>query len=257
MKVRSSILVLLAFWLISSPVHAQTLVCPKPSSQPEANKSEGRRYFTMGNTHYKMAEYRESAAAFACVLQLVPYSLKARFLLALSYEKLKRYSLARVQYEWLLADTSEEAQALHPDVRMRVTGIRGKADAPAPEPAPPAPAGGRNLSSQWWFWTSVGAVALFTGVATFTGLQALEYRDRWERDWHTSDRDALDRYKDLTDLALGGVVLSAAALGLTMYLTREKPAMTPGVAPASASGRVLFLPACGAEGCMLTFSIGF
>lgn len=254
MRLFTSLSMLLALWIASSPAHARTLVCPKPAADIEANKREGRRYFKMGNTHFKMREYRESAAAFSCVLQLVPYSLKARYQLALSQERLKRYSLAREQYEWLLADTSEEAAQLHPDVRRRLAGIRGKADDPEPEPV----AGGAWAPTRrWWFWTAVGAATVFTGVAVFTGFQALEYRDRWERDWRVTDRENLDRYKDLTDLAIGGVVLSAAALGVTLYLTRPKPASAPGVGPVTGGSRVTLLPACGPLGCMLTFSVGF
>ena len=263
MAVRSMILVWFALWSWSDPAGAKEpagaaeLACPTPSGDLEVNKSEGRRYFKMGNTHFKMGEHRKSAAAFACVLKLVPYSLKARFQLGLSYEKLKRYTEARAQYEWLLADTSEEAQPLHPAVRTHLSAIRGKTDDPEPLPGP-AVDRGWDLKRRWWFWTAVGAATVFTGVATFTGLQALEYRDRWERDWRTSDRESLDRYKDLTDLALGGVVLSAVALGVTLYLTRPRAAETAAVTPATVGGgRVTLLPSCGPEGCMLTFSVGF
>lgn len=260
MAVRSMILVWFALWSWSAPAGATgkagatELACPTPSADLEVNKREGRRYFKMGNTHFKMGEHRKSAAAFACVLKLVPYSLKARFQLGLSYEKLKRYTEARAQYEWLLADNSEEAHPLHPQVRARLAAIRGKADDPEPEPVVER---GWDLKRRWWFWTAVGAATVFTGVATFTGLQALEYRDRWERDWRTTDRESLDRYKDLTDLAIGGAVLSVAALGVTMYLTRPKPAATTGTAPVGGGGRMTLLPTCGPAGCMLTFSVGF
>ncbi len=260
MAVRSMILLLLTLGVwpatagAAKPTGTAELACPKSSQDIEANKREGRRYFKMGNTHFKMGEHKKSAAAFACVLQLVPYSLKARFQLGLSYEKLKRFTEARAQYEWLLADNSEEALPLHPQVRTRLEAIRGRADDPEPEPVADR---GWDLKRRWWFWTAVGAASVFTGMATFTGFQALEYRDRWERDWRVNDRESLDRYKNLTDLAIGGAVLSVAALGVTLYLTRPKSAATTGTAPVTGGGRMTLLPVCGPEGCMLTFSVGF
>ncbi len=119
-------------------------------------------------------------------------------------------------------------------------------------------AGGWNLRSRWWFWTGVGAVALFAGTAMFTGWQALEYRDRWETDWENHDRDSLNHYKNMTDLALGGVVLSAAALGYAIW--SHRPVRPAGAQPATASpgaANLLVMPACGPGGCMITLSLGF
>jgi tetratricopeptide (TPR) repeat protein len=250
-----------------APVSAQKIVCPAPSKDLEANKKEGRRYYNMGNTFFNMGQYAKSASSFACVLHLVPYSVMARYQLAVSYQKLGVFSLAREHYQWVIADTSAEARPLHGEASAQLAALRGKPDkrvAGSTRPEDPSLDGGTpaadgwNLKSRWWFWTGVGAVSLFACTALFTGWQALEYRDRWETDWKDNDRDSLNHYKDMTDLALGGVVLSAAALGYALWLNRPgRPAgVQPATAPSGASN-LLVLPTCGPGGCLLTLSLEF
>ncbi|PKN16852.1 MAG: hypothetical protein CVU65_18830, partial [Deltaproteobacteria bacterium HGW-Deltaproteobacteria-22] len=69
--------------LMATPVHAQEIVCPKASTNVEENKNEARRYYNMGNTYFNMKQYDKSAASFVCVINLVPYSIMARYRLAL------------------------------------------------------------------------------------------------------------------------------------------------------------------------------
>jgi len=327
------LLILVAFLTQGSmPVHAQELVCPKPTNNQEENKNEARRYYNMGNTYFNMKQFDKSAASFVCVINLVPYSIMARYRLALSYDNLGKYSLAREQLQWVLADASEEAKPLKTDAQKRFDQIkdlpdkgavvvkppvdpaaekarlaveaekariaaeaekarievenRKKADAEkarlaaekqkrddaekarlaaearkkaadekaardakngSGEPVVPA---APKLTSRWWFWTGVGATAVFTGAAVFFGMKTLDARDKWETDWNPEDRSALEDNRLFTDLSIGGAVISAAALGVTLWLTRPKK-----IDDAKTGWTIV--PACGPEGCMMTFSLGF
>ena len=295
MKTQLLLLTILTLLFGSSrAARAQEIVCPKPSGDPEYNKNEARSYYNMGNTFFTMKQYEKSVASFVCVINLVPYSIMARYRLGKSYDALGRFSLAREQYQWILADASDEASVLKTELQKRFDEIKtlpDKADAPVPtEPktatqedpgtkpavvhpadpgtvSPPAgadpktdvtpgPAEGSPrpaITSRWWFWTGIGATVVFTGTALFAGAQTLKYQDRWEADWNPADRDALEDYRLITDLALGGAVISAAAVGLALwfYLPEATP-KTP-----KATSHLLVLPACGPEGCMMTLSWGF
>ena len=59
-----------------------------------------------------------------------------------------------------------------------------------------------------------------------------------------------DRYLRLGDLALGGTLLSAVALGVAVWLWHPEK-------PVSDTSGIRLVPACGAEGCMMTLSMGF
>ena len=329
-------LFILLIGLAAWPVHAQEIVCPKPTANPEENKNEARRYYNMGNTYFNMKQYEKSAASFVCVINLVPYSIMARYRLALSYDQLGKYSLAREQLQWVLADASEEARPLHADAQKRLDAMkdlpdkgaavvppvkppvdpaaekaareaaekarlaaeaekariatenqkkaaaekaardaearkkadaekaardaeaRKKADAEkaardaksgAGEPtAPPKP----KLTSRWWFWTGVGATVVFTGTAVGFGLLTLDARDRWESTWNPEDRSTLEDNRLFTDLALAGAVISAAALTVGILLSGSGAKKND-----EKKTGWLLVPACGPEGCMMTFSLGF
>ncbi len=290
---------LLAALFLLNPVmaRAQDIVCPRPSQDPEYNKNEARSYYNMGNTFFNMKQYEKSAASFVCVLNLVPYSIMARYRLAKSYDFLGRYGAAREQYRWILADASDEAAVLKPEVEKRLAELGDQPDRttgtpaagdppkdgtppkhgtppagdppkdgtppagdppkdgtpPKPVTSPAPPAGG--LTARWWFWTGVGAVAVFTGAALFSGARTLTYRDRWESDWRPADRDALEDWRLATDLSIGAAVVSAAALGLAIWLDRPGPATTT---PAgNTAARWFVLPSCGPAGCGLSLSWEF
>ncbi|PKN16850.1 MAG: hypothetical protein CVU65_18820, partial [Deltaproteobacteria bacterium HGW-Deltaproteobacteria-22] len=79
----------------------------------------------------------KSAASFVCVINLVPYSIMARYRLALSYDALGKYSLAREQLQWVLADASEEARPLKADAQKRFDQIKDLPDKGAAVVKPP------------------------------------------------------------------------------------------------------------------------
>ena len=320
MKFRIQLLAFLLLTFTTGRAHAQEIVCPKATSNQEENKNEARRYYNMGNTYFNMKQFDKSAASFVCVINLVPYSIMARYRLALSYDALGKYSLAREQLQWVLADASEEAKPLKVDAQKRFDEIknlpdkgavvvkppvdsvaekarlaeeariaaekrkkdeaekariaaearkkdadekariaaenRKKADAEkaardakngAGEPVAPSTPG---LTSKWWFWTGVATTAVFTGAAVFFGMQTLDARDKWETNWNPEDRSALEDNRLFTDLAIGGAVISAAALGVGILLARPKKTDD------TKTGWMM-VPACGPEGCMMTFSLGF
>jgi len=296
MKTFFSLVTILTLLLgATGAARGQEIVCPKPSGDPEYNKNEARSYYNMGNTFFTMKQYEKSAASFVCVINLVPYSIMARYRLGKSYDGLGRFSLAREQYQWILADASDEASVLKAEVQKRFDEIKSLPDKAAepvtadPVTADPAPGDGDPgkdpgkdpgtgektdgkqpgttrppvtapasprpaLTSRWWFWTGVGATAVFTGAVLFAGWQTLEYQDRWETDWKPADRDALKNYRMITDLSIAGAVISAAALGIAVWLDRPKAA--PG--PSGKSGNRWFvLPACGPDNCGLSLTWEF
>jgi len=286
----SRLAVFLILFGMPTPAPAQEIVCPKPSGDPEYNKNEARSYYNMGNTFFTMKQYEKSAASFVCVINLVPYSIMARYRLGKSYDAMGRFSLAREQYQWILADASDEASVLKTEVQKRLGEIEKLADSaagtPTTDPNPAVgdpgkdpgkdlgtgektdgkqpgttrlpvttPAGPRPaLTSRWWFWTGVGATAVFTGAALFSGWQTMKYKDRWESDWRPADRDALEDWRLRTDLALGGAVISAAALGIAVWLDRPKAAPGPS---GKSGGRWFVLPACGPDNCGLSLTWEF
>ncbi len=111
--------------LLAWPARAssQSLVCPDPGKDVEQNKAEARRYFELGTTYFNMDQFGKSAEAFACVIKLVPYTVMARYRLAVSYDRLGKLEPAKEQYRWVLASTSKEAQSLKAEVKKRLDEI--------------------------------------------------------------------------------------------------------------------------------------
>jgi hypothetical protein len=116
----------------------------------------------------------------------------------------------------------------------------------------PAPAKRPSLTSRWWFWTGVGATVVFTGAAVGLGKMTLDARDKWETDWNPDDRSKLEDLRLFTDLALAGAVVSAAALTVGILLSGSGSTSTE-----KTKAGWLIVPACGPEGCMMTFTLGF
>ena len=301
------------FLLLIFPVTsgAKTLVCPNPSTSIEENKNEARRYYNLGNTHFNMEQYEKSAEAFSCVIQLVPYTVIARFRLAVSYDRLGKLDLALEHYRWILADASDEAAPLQPEARTRVDEIRkqideknaavkaeadkkakaeadrkakedarlkveadkkakAEADRKAKEDArlkaeadKKAQAGAGNvippdttvprLTSQWWFWTGVGATALLAATTAGMGILAMGERDKYEEGTSADENIAnkYNRYLLFGDIALAGTLVSAAALGAAIWLWK------PSKKSDTTTTGVFLVPSCGPEGCMMTLTLGF
>jgi len=234
--------------LTGSPVaSAQKIVCPEPVADLEKNKEEARRFFNMGNTYYNLEEYDRAVMSFDCVVKLVPYSVNSRFQLARSLDRLGRYSLAKVQYRWLLADASDESAPLKSEVEKRLAELEHLPDK-TEDVARPVP----GLTTRWWFWTGVGAVAVFSGVALFSGLRTLDERDKWESSWNTTHKDKMENFRTLTDASLAAAVLSAAGLSVAIWMSRPT-----GSGASPAESRVSWLPSCGSDGCMMSLSLSF
>ncbi len=232
----------------SSVARAQKIVCPDPAKDLEKNKEEARRFFNMANTYFNLEEYDRAVVSFDCVVKLVPYSVNARFQLARALDRLGRYSLAKVQYRWLLADASEESSPLKPDVEKRLAEIESLPDAVGDQTKAPS----AGLTSKWWFWTGAGAVVVFSGLALFTGLRTLDERDKWESTWNTANKDRMENYRTLTDVSLAAAVLSTAGLGVAIWMNRS-----PGSGATPTESRVTWLPSCGPDGCMMSLSWKF
>ncbi len=136
-------------WLLSLlvwtyPATAQNIVCPKPSDDPERNKSEARRYFQMGDTYFNVQDYASSIASFSCVISLVPYSVMARYRLAQSHDRLGQLEEALRHYQWIAADTSPENEALRAQVKQRMEEIRTELEKRKTQPGDTTPPGAGN-----------------------------------------------------------------------------------------------------------------
>lgn len=266
--------VLLAAFLMPGRAAANDFVCPKPVDDQEKNKSEGRRFFQMGDTYFNMKDYESAAASFACVIQLVPYSVMARFRLAQSHDAMDRHEEALKHYRFVLADRSPDTEALRVQVQKRVEEIEAKlalekqnsSHSPAPPPEketpkpkeekpsivePPVKRAPPSLVSRWWFWTGAGAVLLFAGATGYMGMRTLDLRDRWESGWDENDRDKLKTSRTLTDVMLAGTLITGLVWGMAVW--RHQVEVKTSVR--EASWRVS--PACAQAACGLTLTIEF
>lgn len=110
--------------ILPTRAFSQALVCPDPGKDVEQNKAEARRYFELGTTYFNVNQFDKSAEAFACVIRLVPYTVTARYRLAVSYDRLGKLELAKEQYQWVMVSTSKEAEPLKVEVRKRLDELR-------------------------------------------------------------------------------------------------------------------------------------
>lgn len=89
----------------------------------------------------------------------------------------------------------------------------------------PAP----SLTTRWWFWTGLGAAALFTGAGLYGGLRAGALADDWKRDPDAGVHDDLRTMQRLSALSLTGAVLTLATVLVTAWATEpdEPPPALP------------------------------
>ncbi|MBU1069527.1 hypothetical protein KJ975_08170 [Myxococcota bacterium] len=126
----------LLFFTILLTTHsalAAKLHCPAAGNDDEENRKIARRYFQMGKTYSEKGDHRKSAESYECVLKLVPYSMAARIQFAKALDSLSQFTRAREQYELILNDVSGDADAYKPDIRARLTQIKGLSDKPLPK----------------------------------------------------------------------------------------------------------------------------
>lgn len=123
-----------AGWLFPARVMAERMHCPAVTDNEEKNTETARRYFKMGAMFLNNSDFAKAAESFECVLKFVPYSLAARYKLATAYDGLGVYSKAREQYELILGYDSAEAESIKPEIRKRLSGIKGLPDRTMPAP---------------------------------------------------------------------------------------------------------------------------
>ncbi|MBU1240160.1 hypothetical protein KKF84_21305 [Myxococcota bacterium] len=78
------------------------------------------------------------------------------------------------------------------------------------------------LFSQWWFWTGVGATALFTVSTIFFGVKTLSTNSEWEDTGDKTLRDDARQYQNYTDIALGGAIVAGAVTAVFSYFHLQK-----------------------------------
>ncbi len=109
-----------------------------------------------------------------------------------------------------------------------------------------------SLTSRWWFWTGVGATAIFAGTAVWAGLRAKDYNDKWQQLWDDQYHDKAELYQNMTDAALGGAIVSAVATSVASWLFWRGQNQTP------VPGKSAFLvPSCDGAACMLHLTFSF
>lgn len=83
---------------------------------------------------------------------------------------------------------------------------------PTPRPAP-------SLTSRWWFWTGLGAAAVFTGAGLYGSLRAGSLADDWKRDPDAGVHDDLRAMQRLSASSLTGAVLTLGAVLIAAWAT--------------------------------------
>ncbi len=106
-----------------------------------------------------------------------------------------------------------------------------------------------SLTSRWWFWTGIGATAIFTGVTVWAGLRAQDYNDQWRQMWDTKYHDKAVQYQNFTDAALAGAIVSAVITGIASWISLRD------TGSASAGKTAFFAPACDGTSCMLQLTL--
>jgi len=287
MKYIGHLTFVLFIFVLPSSVFSQSLVCPDASKDVDQNKIEARRYFELGMTFFNVNKFDKSAEAFECVIKLVPYTVTARFRLALSYDKLGKVKLAKENYQWVMVAPSKEAEPLKAQVKKRLEEFRkqdeekavmekAEADRKKNEEAlrrsqealqvktesgkrSPTAAGTSadaptpKLTSRWWFWTGIGVTVICAGTAVVAGLAAIQEKKEYEKSTlgYADFKSRYDKYLLIGDFAVGGALFSAAALGAAIWFVRPDGNI-------SDSKTGLFLvPFCDSEGCVVTMSYSF
>jgi tetratricopeptide (TPR) repeat protein len=237
-------------WMLSAPAAAQE---PAPPPTYEIYMNAARKL-------YAAEQYREAVEQFEKAYAAHP-DPKIYFNLAQSYRKLDEPQKALSHYEKFLeaipgiAEFSErQKRDFTQEVQARIEELRAilqPASAhPPTEGRPPAgpssPGTPPGVVSNWWFWTGIGATALFTAGTIVAGLRTVALNDEWEAYRKVDDHDRAVRWQNATDLLLLGALFSGAAVTAAALLWEpRRPASegTPrvGVAPGPGGGFALTL----------------
>lgn len=187
--------------------------------------------FTRGQTLYDSGEYEEAAAAFQESFDAFPH-FRTIFNLALCHEKLEDIPAAVEMYERYL-DWSEEVPA-RGEVEEKLAELRALLP-PAPEPEPEPgdgeeerPEPGPDLRASGWITLGVGAAGVITG-GVMLGLAASKKSEvegvdgePYDPDVHDAMIDDGERYERVGWI-VGGIGLTAAAVGVVMLVISDKP----------------------------------
>ncbi len=217
-------------------------------------------YMTAARKLYAAQQYREAIEQFSKAYAAHP-DPKIYFNLAQSFRKLGDRENALIYYEKFLqaipgiAEFSErQKRDFTAEVRGLIQELRGGLPAgdasspgetkstdgdvtkpPPPVAAPVRGAGTPGLATRWWFWTGIGATALFTAGTVWAGLRTVSLNDEWEAHREVADHDRAVRWQNATDLMLLGAVVSGAAVTVGALLWSPRPPMAGGPSRAGLS----------------------
>ncbi len=239
----------LVLWMLSTSATAQEPAPPPPTYEI---------YMNAARKLYAAEQYREAVEQFEKAYAAHP-DPKIYFNLAQSYRKLEEPGKALSYYRKFLeaipgiAEFSErQKRDFTQEVQARIEELGGILK-PAADPPPkggrshadlssPGTPGSRpGVVSRWWFWTGVGATALFTAGTIVAGLRTVALNDEWEAHRKVDDHDRAVRWQNTTDLLLLGALVSGTAVTAVALLwepRRPAPedAARVGVAPGPGGG---------------------
>jgi hypothetical protein len=103
------IFILLFLISIHIPIisYGNEIICPTPGKENTKNIELAKRYNAMGMMFQKVGNSESTLKAYKCVLDLVPYSLEARYKYATALDNSGKYFTALYQYNLFLAASKD------------------------------------------------------------------------------------------------------------------------------------------------------
>jgi uncharacterized protein YozE (UPF0346 family) len=122
------------------------------------------------------------------------------------------------------------------------------------DPVPPQAPKAVPFYGRWWFWTGVGATAVFAIATGYFGMETLSLKDKWNETGESKYKNDGEKARLFTDLFLGATVISA---GLTIWGALSVGDGTSDLPKQPEKGSAWLLPSCGEAGCGFVFQYHF
>lgn len=122
------------------------------------------------------------------------------------------------------------------------------------DPLPPGEPRPVPFYGRWWFWTGVGATAVFAIATGYFGMETLSLKDKWDDTGESKYKSDGEKARLFSDLFLGATVISA---GLTIWGALSVGDGTSDLPKQPEKGSAWLLPSCGGAGCGFVFQYNF